>query len=80
VTPPILSLLSFRYRPEGAAGLDALNARVIKAINDDGRIYLTQTRFRDQFVIRFVVGQTYTTEADVDFAWDVIQEIARRIT
>ena len=77
VTPPILSLLSFRYRPAGAADLDALNARLIQAINDDGRIYLTQTRFHDQFVIRFVVGQTYTTEADVTFAWDVIQEIAR---
>jgi aromatic-L-amino-acid decarboxylase len=76
-TPPILSLLSFRYRPEGAADLDALNARLIEAINDDGRIYLTQTRFQDQSVIRFVVGQTYTTEADVAFAWDAIREIAR---
>jgi len=77
VTPPILSLLSFRYRPADVADLDALNARLIQAINDDGRIYLTQTRFRDQFVIRLVVGQTYTTEADIAFAWDVIQEIAR---
>jgi len=77
VTPPILSLLSFRYRPAGIADLDALNARLIQAINDDGRIYLTQTRLRDQFVIRFVVGQTYTTEADVAFAWEVIREIAR---
>lgn len=77
VTPPILSLLSFRYRPDGAEDLDSLNARLIQRINDDGRIYLTQTRFRDQFVIRFVVGQTYTTESDVTFAWEVIQEIAR---
>jgi aromatic-L-amino-acid decarboxylase len=77
VTPPILSLFSFRYRPKGVTDLDALNARLIQAINDDGRIYLTQTRFRDQFVIRFVVGQTYTTEADIAFAWDTIQEIAR---
>ena len=77
VTPPVLSLLSFRYRPAGAGDLDALNARLIQAINDDGRIYLTQTRFADKFVIRFVVGQTYTTEADVAFAWDVIREIAR---
>ena len=77
VTPPILSLLSFRYRPADVADLDALNARLIQAINDDGRIYLTQTRFRDQFVIRLVVGQTYTTEADIAFAWGVIQEIAR---
>ncbi len=77
VTPPILSLLSFRYRPAGAGDLDALNARLIQAINDDGRIYLTQTRFRDEFVIRFVIGQTYTAEADVAFAWEVIQQIAR---
>ncbi|WP_119301596.1 pyridoxal phosphate-dependent decarboxylase family protein [Dongia deserti] len=79
VTPPILSLFSFRYKPEGTADLDALNARLIQAINDDGRTYLTQTRFQDQFVIRFVVGQTYTTERDVTFAWEVIQEIARNI-
>jgi len=80
VTPPILALFSFRYRPAGVADLDALNARLIQAINDDGRIYLTQTRFRDRFVIRFVVGQTYTTEADVTFGWDVIQEIARGLS
>ena len=80
VTAPILSLFSFRYRPAGAGDLDALNARLIQAINDDGRIYLTQTRFEDKFVIRLVVGQTYTTEADVAFAWDVIQEIARGLT
>lgn len=77
VTPAMYSLFSFRYRPDGVADLDALNARLIQAINDDGRIYLTQTRFRDQFVIRFQVGQTYTTEADVAFAWDAIQQIAR---
>ena len=79
VTPPILSLLSFRYRPQGVADLDALNARLIQAINDDGRLYLTQTRFQDKFVIRFVIGQTYATEADIAFAWDVIQEIARAL-
>jgi aromatic-L-amino-acid decarboxylase len=80
VTPPILSLFSFRYRPGGVTDLDALNARLIQAINDDGRIYLTQTRFQDEFVIRFVIGQTYATEADIDFAWEVIQEIARGLS
>jgi aromatic-L-amino-acid/L-tryptophan decarboxylase len=79
VTPPILSLLSFRYAPAGAVDLDALNARLIQAINDDGRIYLTQTRFQDRFVIRFVIGQTYTTEEDVAFAWNVLQEVARKL-
>ena len=48
-------------------------------INDDGRIYLTQTRYKDSFVIRFQVGQLYTTEEDVLLAWSVIQEMATRL-
>ncbi|MGH6891033.1 MAG: pyridoxal phosphate-dependent decarboxylase family protein, partial [Dongiaceae bacterium] len=78
-SPPILSLFSFRYRPDGVEALDSLNTRLIQAINDDGRIYLTQTRFHDKFVIRFQIGQTYAAEADIDFAWEAIQEIARSL-
>ena len=78
LTEPVLSLFSFRYRPEGAVDLDALNERLLRTINDDGRIYLTQTRFEDKYAIRFQVGQTYTSEQDVAFAWEVIRETARR--
>ncbi|TIW44348.1 MAG: aspartate aminotransferase family protein, partial [Mesorhizobium sp.] len=45
--------------------------------NDDGRIYLTQTRVDGQIAIRFQVGQFETTAADVDTAFEVITEIAR---
>lgn len=75
---PVLSLFSFRYAPAGAGAddLDALNARLLERINDDGRTYLTQTRHGDRFVLRFQVGQTTTTRADVMTAWDAIREIA----
>ncbi|GJD53500.1 Tryptophan decarboxylase [Methylobacterium crusticola] len=76
VTGPILSLLSFRYAPRGADDLDALNARLLARINDDGRTYLTQTRHDGRFVIRFQVGQTSTTRDDVMAAWDAVREIA----
>ena len=76
VTEPMLSLFSFRYAPEGAADLDALNQDLINAINDDGRIYLTQTRIDGTFVIRFQAGAFGCTEEDVDLAYDVITEIA----
>jgi aromatic-L-amino-acid decarboxylase len=79
VTPPALSLFSFRYRPEGAGDLDALNQQLLDAINDDGRIYLTQTRVDGEFVIRFQVGQFDTTRDDVRFAWSVIQDMAHRL-
>jgi aromatic-L-amino-acid decarboxylase len=82
VTPPSLALLTFRYAPGDAPdaltddALDDLNARLLQAINDDGRIYLTQTRHDGAYVIRFQVGQLYTTEEDVQVAWDVVREIA----
>jgi aromatic-L-amino-acid decarboxylase len=79
VTPPILSLFSFRYAPAGAVDVDALNQALVEGINDDGRIYVTQTRHEEKFVIRFQVGQTSTTRADVMLAWDVIKEIADRL-
>ncbi|MEE2817151.1 MAG: aspartate aminotransferase family protein, partial [Pseudomonadota bacterium] len=77
---PMWSLWSFRYTPVGAADLDDLNLRLVNAINDDGRIYLTQTRLDGDLVIRFQAGQFETTEADVMMAFDVITEIARSLT
>ncbi|RWP18640.1 MAG: aspartate aminotransferase family protein [Mesorhizobium sp.] len=78
VSEPMLSLFSFRHL---AAGIDSdeHNLRLVNAINDDGRIYLTQTRVDGQVAIRFQVGQFETTAADVDTAFEVITEIARRL-
>jgi aromatic-L-amino-acid decarboxylase len=74
---PSFSLFSFRCAPKGAPDLDALNLRLVEAINADGRIYLTQTRLDGKVVIRFQVGQFDCTEADVMIAYDVITELAR---
>jgi aromatic-L-amino-acid decarboxylase len=79
-SPPMWSLWSFRYTPDSAADLDDLNLRLVNAINDDGRIYLTQTRLDGDLVIRFQAGQFETTEADVMMAFDVITEIARSLS
>jgi len=76
VTPPALSLFSFRHVPDGVADMDAHNRRLVEAINADGRLYLTQTLHRGQFVIRFQVGQFDTTEDDVMLAVDAVAEIA----
>lgn len=76
VTPPMWSLFTFRYAPDTARDLDDLNLRLVNAINDDGRIYLTQTRVDGDLVIRFQAGQFETTREDVMMAYDVITEIA----
>jgi aromatic-L-amino-acid/L-tryptophan decarboxylase len=80
VTSPKLALLTFRYRPrevKDEEAVDQLNERLLYALNDDGRLYLTQTRVRDRYVIRFAIGQLYTTREHVQHAWAVITETAR---
>jgi aromatic-L-amino-acid decarboxylase len=81
-SPPSLALLSFRYRPagvEGEAALDRLNERLLHALNDSGRVYLTQNRVRGRYVIRFTIGQLYTTREHVERAWDLIRTTARAL-
>ncbi|WP_446831646.1 pyridoxal phosphate-dependent decarboxylase family protein [Candidatus Foliamicus sp.] len=78
VTGPNLALVTWRYAPPTAKPetLDALNTRLLKAINDDGRLYLTPGAVDGRRVIRFAVGQTRTEERHVRQAWKIIQEIA----
>ena len=59
VTEPRLSLFTFALAD--AAATEALLAR----INDEGRIYLTQTRHQGRYVIRVQVGQFDCTREDV---------------
>ncbi|WP_448955561.1 pyridoxal phosphate-dependent decarboxylase family protein [Labrys neptuniae] len=77
VSQPVLSLFSFRH--QGGADADAHNIALVNAINDDGRIYLTQTRVDGRIAIRFQAGQFDMTREDADTAFSVITEIARRL-
>lgn len=74
------SLFNFRYRPEGdheEAELDRINQNLLARLNDSGALYLTQNQVRGGFAIRFVVGQTWTTEEHVQTAWETIKATAR---
>jgi aromatic-L-amino-acid/L-tryptophan decarboxylase len=69
VTEPALSLFTFALADDQAT--EALLTR----INDDGRIYLTQTRHDGVYVIRVVVGQFDATREDVMMVADVVREL-----
>lgn len=68
-TEPSLSLFTF------ALGTDAETESLLSRINDDGRIYLTQTRHAGRYVIRVQVGQFDCTEADVMTIPQVVAEL-----
>ncbi|MEI6800372.1 MAG: pyridoxal-dependent decarboxylase [Pseudomonadota bacterium] len=69
VTPPSLSLFTF------ALGSDAATEALLTRINDDGRIYLTQTRHHGRFVIRVQVGQFDCTAQDVQMVETVVRDL-----
>ncbi|MEM6563116.1 MAG: pyridoxal-dependent decarboxylase [Pseudomonadota bacterium] len=69
-TEPILSLFSFR-----CIGDDATQQKLVDALNQDGRIYLTQGMFEGRKIIRFQVGQFDTTRDHVMAAANVIEEV-----
>lgn len=77
VTEPMLSLFTFRHRPAGCEDVDGHNLMLLGRINDDGRIYLTQTRVNGSVAIRFQAGQFEMTEADADMAHEAIISAAR---
>ena len=72
---PRFALFTFRYAPAGKDA-DALNADLLQRINDDGRIYLTQTIHEGQFVIRMTAGTFDCTRDDVMMVAEVAQELA----
>ncbi|MBS9716213.1 pyridoxal phosphate-dependent decarboxylase family protein [Pseudohalocynthiibacter aestuariivivens] len=75
-TAPALSLFTFQYVPEGQNPNEA-TAKLLERINNDGRIYLTQTLHEGKFVIRVQVGQFDCTRDDVMMIPKVLSDLTR---
>lgn len=69
VAEPELSLLAFRLRPAGVtdeAALEALNRKVLRAVNARQRVFLTGTHARGRWVIRVCLVSFRSRRAQVD--------------
>ena len=72
VTEPVLSLFTFKLTGVDSNGQLAF----VERVNNDGRIYITQTRVGGDMVIRFQIGQFDCTKDDIDTGYDVLCELA----
>ena len=78
LAPAPLNHVTFRYRgPGSGADLDDRNLRLLNALNESGRLYLTHTRLPAGIALRLVVGQSHTRREDVVEAWEQIAGTAR---
>jgi hypothetical protein len=52
---------------------------VVDEINRGGFAFLSTTRLSDRLAIRFAIGNTRTTPADVRETWDLLARTARNL-
>jgi aromatic-L-amino-acid decarboxylase len=70
--PVPLNLVCFRHQ-----GGDAVNQRVMDAVNASGEAYLTHTKLDGKLTLRLCVGQARTEERHVERAWELLRGATR---
>jgi aromatic-L-amino-acid decarboxylase len=68
-----------RGRAGSSDRIDRKNSEIVEKINASGRAYLTQTKLREQTVMRIGIGNVLTTQEHLRKAWELIQETADAI-
>jgi aromatic-L-amino-acid decarboxylase len=88
LAPVPFSTLAFRFCPKKLAKSDGtwsdseinnLNERLLDAVNQTGKAFLSHTKLRGKFAIRMVIGNIKTNWEDVSETWDLIQQEANRL-
>ena len=82
LAPAPFSVVCFRARTrvegetdaERSSRLDALNERLMNAVNATGEAFLSHTKLGGVFTIRLAVGNLRTTERHVRRAWQLLNE------
>jgi aromatic-L-amino-acid decarboxylase len=67
--PRPFSTVCFRLR-----GSDEANETLLEHLNSSGVAFLSHTRLRDQFVIRWAIGNARTNEEDIRLTWQAIEQ------
>jgi len=74
VAPHPFSLVCFRLKAS-----DQTNEQLLHRLNATGELFLTHTRVRGDYVLRFATGSPATEARHVDAAWRLIQDTATEL-
>jgi aromatic-L-amino-acid decarboxylase len=70
---PDLSVVTFRYVP-ARGDADEFNRRLVQAIHDDGRVFLSSSVIDGQFILRLAILVYRSHLDDVDLAISILRE------
>ena len=76
------NMVNFRFKPtkiNDENKLNILNKKLIKKLNNSGKIYLSHTKINNVFSIRMPIGNTLSNKRHVLSSWNLIKKTARSI-
>lgn len=74
LAPVPFALVCFRACPQGAGDLDALNEKIMNAINSSGEAYLSHTKLNGNFALRLSVGSIRVEERHLMKVWNLLKD------
>ena len=75
---PDLSVVTYRYIPK-SGDPDEFNKRLVKAVHEDGRVFISTTQLDGRYTLRMAAVCFRTHKEDIDTAVEVLEELAARI-
>lgn len=81
LAPVPLSIVCFRYIGGGGHSnddLDGLNNRLLKLIEEDGRVFFAGTKIKGQTSLRINLTNHRRTAADIDYLFNVLRELGSK--
>ena len=82
LAPVPFSVVCFRALPavpSDSASAEALNARLLEAVNNSGTIFISHTKLDGRYALRLAIGNLHTTESHVAAAWALLRSEAQRL-
>jgi aromatic-L-amino-acid decarboxylase len=81
LAPHPLSVVCFRYAPadRDAESLEALNAKLLDAVNATGELFISHTKIAGTYALRLAIGNVRTKRSDVELAWRVLRDEAAKL-
>lgn len=81
ILAPHFGVVCFRAVPKNLNSekqLDDFNERLLKKINETGKLFLSHTKLNSKYVLRICISGLRTHEEHVRKAWDLIREFGAR--
>ena len=75
---PDLSIVTFRLRPK-SGDADEINRRLLKAVHDDGKVFITSTMLAGKFTLRLAVLNFRTHLETIDYLLELLRARASEL-